>query len=74
MQPGRSILPNARAATRIGVEGQATYGAGLGAATNTVPVKLTGEGHFAGELFEPAVYRRSVPKLFKYLREIGSTL
>jgi len=28
-----------------------------------------GEGHFAGELFEPAKYRRSVPKLFKYLRE-----
>src|SRR5690349_16340518 len=36
---------------QIGIEGQATYGSGLGAATNTAPVKLTGEGHFAGELF-----------------------
>src|SRR5437868_4044970 len=32
---------------QIGIEGQATYGAGLGAATNTVPPKLVGEGHFA---------------------------
>src|SRR5262245_5935719 len=30
---------------QIGIEGQASYGAGLGAATNTAPVKLTGEGH-----------------------------
>jgi mannonate dehydratase len=56
---------------QVGVEGQATYGTGAGAAavTNVVEPKLTGEGHFRGELFEPAKYRRSVPKLFKYLRE-----
>jgi mannonate dehydratase len=52
---------------QVGIEGQATYGGG-GGATNAPP-KLVGEGHFAGELFEPAVYRRSVPRLFKYLRE-----
>src|SRR2546428_1758665 len=51
----------------IGVEGQATYGAGLGSATNTAPPKLVGEGHFARELFEPVKYRLAVPKLFKYL-------
>src|SRR3954469_3783882 len=54
---------------QLGIEGQATYGSGLLSATNTLPVKLVGEGHFAGELFEPAAYRRSVPRLFKYLRE-----
>lgn len=54
---------------QVGVEGQSTYGAGSGAATTNAPPKLVGEGHFAGELFEPAAYRRSVPKLFKYLRE-----
>ena len=54
---------------QIGIEGQATYGAGLGAITNTAPPKLVGEGHFAGELFEPRKYRLAVPKLFKYLRE-----
>jgi mannonate dehydratase len=57
---------------QIGVEGQATYGSGPGAAVTNAPPKLVGEGHFAGELFEPAVYRRSVPKLFAYLRkELG---
>src|SRR5437660_2787423 len=54
---------------QIGIEGQATYGAGLGAATNTAAPKLVGEGHFADELFEPRKYRLAVPKLFKYLRE-----
>jgi hypothetical protein len=54
---------------QIGVEGQATYGAGGGAALTNAPPRLVGEGHFAGELFEPAKYRRSVPRLFKYLRE-----
>src|SRR3954468_11103886 len=54
---------------QLGIEGQATYGSGLLSATNTLPVKLVGEGHFAGELFEPAAYRRSVPKLFNYLRD-----
>lgn len=52
---------------QVGIEGQSTYGSGS-IATNA-PVKLVGEGHFEGELFEPAKYRRSVPKLFKYLRE-----
>jgi mannonate dehydratase len=54
---------------QVGVEGQATYGAGAGASATNAPVKLVGEGHFAGELFEPAKYRMAVPKLFKYLRE-----
>jgi mannonate dehydratase len=53
---------------QVGVPGMVTYGAGAGAATNAPP-RLTGEGHFAGDLFEPAAYRRTVPKLFKYLRE-----
>src|SRR5204862_5215072 len=46
---------------QVGVEGQAAYGAGSGAGamTNPPPVKLVGEGHFAGELFEPAAYRRT---------------
>src|SRR4026209_909690 len=44
---------------QVGVEGQSTDGAGSGAnVTNVPPVKLVGEGHFAGELFEPAKYRR----------------
>jgi mannonate dehydratase len=56
---------------QVGVEGQATYGAaaGSGSTTNVVEPRLSGEGHFRGELFEPAAYRRSVPKLFQYLRE-----
>src|SRR2546423_12410490 len=54
---------------QVGVEGQATYGAGTLSAQTNAPPNLVGEGHFAGELFEPAAYRRSVPKLFKYLRE-----
>jgi mannonate dehydratase len=54
---------------QVGVEGQATYGAGTASSETNAPPKLVGEGHFAGELFEPATYRRSVPKLFKYLRE-----
>ena len=59
---------------QVGVEGQASYGAGQGSVTNAPP-KLVGEGHFAGELFEPAAYRRSVPKLFAYLRkELGDEI
>lgn len=54
---------------QMGVAGQSAYGARSGASSTNAPVKLVGEGHFAGELFEPAVYRRSIPKLFKYLRE-----
>ena len=60
---------------QVGVEGQTTYGAGQSSATNNAPPKLVGEGHFAGELFEPAAYRRSVPKLFAYLRkELGDEI
>ena len=53
---------------QVAVPGQATYGAGAG--STNAPPKLHGEGHFAGDLFEPAAYRRSVPKLFKSLREM----
>ena len=60
---------------QVGVEGQATYGSGQSSATTNAPPKLVGEGHFAGELFEPAAYRRSVPKLFAYLRkELGDEI
>jgi mannonate dehydratase len=52
---------------QVGVPGQATYGAGGGGGTNAP--SLSGQGHFAGDVFEPAAYRRSVPKLFKYIRE-----
>jgi mannonate dehydratase len=53
---------------QMSLPGQATYGAGGRGATNALPT-LTGDGHFAGDFFEPAAYRRSVPKLFKHLRE-----
>lgn len=52
---------------QVGVPGQATYGAGAGQASTAS--KLPTQGHFAGDVFEPAAYRRSVPKLFKYIRE-----
>jgi mannonate dehydratase len=52
---------------QVGIPGQTAYGSG-GASTNTPP-KLMGQGHFAGELFEPGPYRRAVPKLFKFARE-----
>src|SRR5438093_6436952 len=50
---------------QVSVPGIATYGAGSGSTTNTPPAR-TVEGHFAGDLFEPTAYRRTVPKLFKY--------
>src|SRR5213075_885305 len=53
---------------QVRVPGQTAYGARGSAKPGESP-NLTGEGHFAGDLFEPAAYRRSVPKLFKYLRE-----
>src|SRR5437870_8151811 len=43
---------------QVGVPGMATYGAGVGSTTNA-PARLTGEGHFAGDLFEPTAYRRT---------------
>lgn len=52
---------------QVGVPGQAAYGSG-GSSTNQPP-KLSGQGHFAGDLFEPGPYRRTVPKLFKFARE-----
>src|SRR5258706_95684 len=54
---------------QVGVEGQPNYRSGQNSTLTNAPPRLVGEGHFAGELFEPAGYRRSVPKLFKYLRE-----
>src|ERR1043166_4334816 len=52
---------------QVGVEGRATYGS-RASGTNAPPASSAGS-HFSGDLFEPAAYRRSVPKLFKYLRE-----
>jgi mannonate dehydratase len=54
---------------QVSVPGQATYGAGSGSRATNAPSVLPREGHFAGDLFEPAAYRRTLPKLFKYLRE-----
>jgi mannonate dehydratase len=52
---------------QVSLPGQATYGSkSTGVADLEQPI--TGEGHFAGHLFEPAAYRRSVPKLFEHLR------
>jgi mannonate dehydratase len=53
---------------QVGVPGQATYGSSgaTGAATNSVS-RLP--GHFSGDTFEPTTYRRTVPKLFKAMRE-----
>jgi mannonate dehydratase len=59
---------------QIGVPGNSTYGAGSGSSTDA-PARLPAEGHFAGDAFEPAIYRRSVPKLFAYLRkEVGDEI
>jgi mannonate dehydratase len=56
---------------QVGVPGQALYGTGgaTGASTNSVSSSLPKEGHFAGDMFEPAAYRRTVAKLFKFMRE-----
>jgi mannonate dehydratase len=53
---------------QVGVPGNTTYAVGSGSRTNAEP-KLTDQGHFAGQTFEPGPYRRSVPKLFAYLRQ-----
>jgi mannonate dehydratase len=59
---------------QIAVPGMATYGAGSGSSTNAPAASLK-DGPFAGDLFEPAAYRRSVPKLFEYLRkELGDSV
>jgi mannonate dehydratase len=49
---------------QVGVPGQAAYGAGGG----QQPRPLDGEGHFSGRTFEPADYRRVIPKLFEHVR------
>jgi mannonate dehydratase len=54
---------------QVGVPGNAAYGSGGGGGAGG---NSTLQGHFAGDLFEPAPYRRSLPKLFAYLRkELG---
>ena len=47
---------------QVGVPGQSTYGA------RQEEKPLDGEGHFAGRRFEPAAYRRALPKLFEAVR------
>jgi mannonate dehydratase len=54
---------------QVAVPGQATYGAGSSGSPTNAPPNPAREGHFAGEQFEPAAYRRSVPRLFEYLRK-----
>jgi mannonate dehydratase len=52
---------------QVGARGSSTYGAGSGGGP-----QATGEGHFQGSVFDPAAYRRSLPKLFEHLRkELG---
>jgi mannonate dehydratase len=46
---------------QLGVPRNETYGAKSEGTSH-------GEGHFAGNYFEPSEYRRSVPKLFEHLR------
>jgi mannonate dehydratase len=53
---------------QVAVPGNTAYGASSNAPSNA-GATLPREGHFAGELFEPAAYRRTVPRLFRYLRE-----
>jgi mannonate dehydratase len=50
---------------QVAVPGQSTYGARAG----EQPPPLDGEGHFAGRTFEPAAYRRILPKLFEHVRK-----
>jgi len=49
---------------QVGLPGMAAYGAG-----SSSPAPEGGEGHFAGNLFDPAAYRRSVVKLFEHVRK-----
>jgi mannonate dehydratase len=52
---------------QVGTPGNATYGAsgGRGAA---LPGRELLQGHFEGNLFDPVLYRNSVPRLFAHLR------
>ena len=57
---------------QVAVPGNTAYGAGGGGSSESNS-NLT--GHFAGDHFEPAAYRRSLPKLFAYLRkELGEEI
>ena len=59
---------------QVGVAGNAGYGAG-GGSPSSAGSNSTGDGHFAGDYFEPGPYRRSVPKMFAYLRkELGDEI
>ncbi len=53
---------------QLAVPGMATYGA-MSNGTADLAAPATGEGHFAGHLFEPEAYRRVVPGLFEHLRK-----
>jgi mannonate dehydratase len=53
---------------QVGVSGQALYGAKSDGTADLAP-ETSGEGHFAGHVFEPAAYRRAVPPLFEFLRK-----
>ncbi len=48
---------------QLGLRGNSNYGAGGGGSPSP------GSDHFQGDLFDPGAYRRSVPKLFDYLRQ-----
>ncbi|MBU6399901.1 MAG: starvation-sensing protein RspA [Verrucomicrobia bacterium] len=54
---------------QVAVPGQAVYGAGSGAGATHGPAGSATDDPFAGDRFEPAAYRRVVPRLFKFLRE-----
>jgi mannonate dehydratase len=55
---------------QVGAPGNTTYAVGRG--TANPEAREATNGHFAGDPFDPAVYRRSVPKLFAHLRkELG---
>jgi len=49
---------------QVAVPGQSGYGA-----KGEQEKPLDGEGHFAGQTFEPAAYCRIVPKLFEHVRK-----
>jgi len=56
---------------QVGTPGNATYGAGGGpVGPATRPDRTAGRDPFSGRLFDPALYRRSVPPLFAHLRKV----
>ncbi len=59
---------------QVGVPGQSTYGAGSSRepAQPGTPAPGGGADHFAGDVFEPSAYQRTLPRLFEHLRkELG---